>query len=101
MGREIAALDGLNEQCLKGINHTKASDASVIFQRLTLLLVCPTTSKVKIRKCLLNLWSTWAQKYFPFQRDPFVDKCPSIFLTCCHFCLVSHFCENRHSWEPV
>ena len=31
MGREIAALDGLNEQCLKGINHTKASDASVIF----------------------------------------------------------------------
>ena len=38
MGREIA-LDGLNEQSLTGINHTRTSDASVIFQRLTLLLV--------------------------------------------------------------
>ena len=60
MGREIA-LDDWNEQSLTGINHSRASDASVIFQRLTLLLVRPATSKVKIRKCLLNLWSTWAQ----------------------------------------
>ena len=42
---------------LKEINHTKANDASVIFQRITLLLVSQATSKV--RKCLLNLWSTW------------------------------------------
>ena len=60
MGREIA-LDGLNEQSLTGINHTRARDASVIFQRLTLLLVRPATSKVKITKCSLNLGSTWAQ----------------------------------------
>ena len=38
---------------LKGINHTKANDASVIFQRNTLPLVSQATSKV--RKCLLNL----------------------------------------------
>ena len=60
MGREIA-LDDWNEKSLTGINHSRASDASVIFQRLTLLLVRPATSKVKITKCLLNLWSTWAQ----------------------------------------
>ena len=42
---------------LKGINHTKENDASVIFQRITLLLVSQATSNG--RKCLLNLWSTW------------------------------------------
>ena len=40
-------------KALKGINHKKANDASVIFQRITLLLVSQATSKV--RKCLLNL----------------------------------------------
>ena len=30
---------------LKGINHTKANDASVIFQRMTLLLVSQATLK--------------------------------------------------------
>ena len=44
---------------LKGINQTRANDASVIFQRITLLLVSQTTSKVITIKCLLNLWSTW------------------------------------------
>ena len=38
---------------LKGINHKKANDASVIFQRITLLLASQARSKV--RKCLLNL----------------------------------------------
>ena len=38
---------------LKGINDTKAKDASAIFQRITLRLVSHATSKV--RKCLLNL----------------------------------------------
>ena len=37
---------------LKGINHTKANDASVIFQRITLLFVSQAT--LKVRKCLLN-----------------------------------------------
>ena len=37
----------------KGINHTKANDAYMIFQRITLLLVSQATSKV--RKCFLNL----------------------------------------------
>ena len=44
---------------LKGINHTRANDASVIFQRITLLLVSQATSKIITIKCLLNLWSTW------------------------------------------
>ena len=45
----------LSQLCksLKGINHTKANDATVIFQRMTLLWVSQPTSKV--RKCLLNL----------------------------------------------
>ena len=42
---------------LKEINHTRAKDASVIFQRITLLLVSQATSKVIIRKCLANMWS--------------------------------------------
>ena len=47
---------------LKGINHTRANDASVIFQRITLLLVSQATSKILTIKRLLNLWSAW-QKY--------------------------------------
>ena len=56
---EIAFV-GLKEQIspfcmiLKGITHTRAIDASVIFQRFTLLLVSQATSKVIIKKCLLN-----------------------------------------------
>ena len=42
---------------LKKINHTKANDASVILQRITLLLVSQAT--LKVRKCLLNVYSTW------------------------------------------
>ena len=44
---------------LKGINHTRANDASVIFQRITLLLVSQATSKIITIKCFLSLWSTW------------------------------------------
>ena len=43
-------------KALKGINYKNANDASVIFQRITLLLVSQATSKV--RKCLLNLSKT-------------------------------------------
>ena len=47
---------------LKGISHTRANDATVIFLRITLLLVSQATSKIITIKCLLNLLSTW-QKY--------------------------------------
>ena len=64
---------------LKGINHTKAKDASVMFQRITLLLVSQATSKV--RKCLLtgNLWSTW-HKYTSLTETTSI-RCLQICLT--------------------
>ena len=43
----------VGHETLKGINDTKAKDASAIFQRITLRLVSHATSKV--RKCLLNV----------------------------------------------
>ena len=61
---------------LKGINHTKANDASVIFQRITSLLVSQATSKV--RKCLLNLWSTW-HKYISLSETTSI-RCFQIYL---------------------
>ena len=39
---------------LKGITHTRANDAGVIFQRLTLLLVSQATSKVIIKIIFLS-----------------------------------------------
>ena len=41
---------------------TLPDDSGVIFQRITLRFVSQATLKKVIRKCLLNLWSTW-QKY--------------------------------------
>ena len=38
----------------KGITHTRANDAGVIFQRLTLLLVKQATSKVIIKILFLS-----------------------------------------------
>ena len=66
---------------LKGINHTKAKDASVIFQRITLLLVSQATSKV--RKCLLNLWSTW-HKYISLTETTSI-RCFQIYLIQLYF----------------
>ena len=51
--------DGLNEQIspfcaiFKGITHTRAIDASVIFQGFTLLLISQATSKVIIKSVYL------------------------------------------------
>ena len=36
---------------------TRENDASVIFQHIKLFLISQTTSKVIIRKFLINLWS--------------------------------------------
>ena len=52
--KDLVVLSSSNQwtcKSLKGMNHTKANDASVIFQRITSLLVSQATSKV--RKCLL------------------------------------------------
>ena len=69
MGREIVLVT-LNEQSLLILCDfernkpyiTRTNDASLIFQRITILFESQgrqATSKNIVKKCLLNLWSTW------------------------------------------
>ena len=44
---------------LKGINHKKANDASVIFQCITLLLVSQATSVVFDKCCLTAIGASY------------------------------------------
>ena len=64
---------------LKGINHTRAKDASVIFQRITLLLVSQATSKVLIRECLANLHVECVTQVHKRNRDNFRSLFSDIF----------------------
>ena len=59
---------------LKEINHTIGNGASVVFQRITLLLVSQAISKVIIGNCLLNLWSTW-HKYISLTETTSIHCC--------------------------
>ena len=77
------------------MNHTKANDASVIFQRITSLLVSQATSKAEATTFGIQF------EYFAIYRQPSGDFCQNR-----QFRQNRHFCQNRqpprgHFWHPI